>query len=158
MNLPSYKLHQLSGQDKGTWAVWVIGNWRVTFRFERMDAILVNYLDYHWGVFFMNLRKPTHPGEVLREDIIEPLGIAITGAAKHLGVTRKTLSALLNTRASLSPEMAVRVSKATRTTPESWIYMQAKYDLWKALQKSFEVDEFIVAEDVEIKNKEIIYA
>ena len=94
----------------------------------------------------------------MREDIIEPLGITITEAAKHLGVTRKTLSALLNTRASLSPEMAVRVSKATRTTPESWIYMQAKYDLWKALQKSFEVDEFIVAQDVEIKNKEIIYA
>ena len=77
-------------------------------------------------------RKPTHPGEILREDVIKPLGITVTEAAKRLGVTRKTLSALLNCKASLSPEMAVRVSKATKTTPESWLYMQAKLDLWTA--------------------------
>jgi addiction module HigA family antidote len=53
------------------------------------------------------LRKPTHPGEVLREDVMKPLGLTVTEAAKRLGVTRKTLSALLNCRASMSPEMAV---------------------------------------------------
>ncbi len=58
-------------------------------------------------------RKPTHPGEVLREDIIKPLGLTVTEAAKCLGVTRKTLSALINCKASLSPEMAVRIGKAT---------------------------------------------
>ncbi len=68
-------------------------------------------------------RKPTHPGEILREDVIKPLGLTVTEAAKRLGVTRKTLSELLNCKASLSPEMAVRISKATRTTPESWLYM-----------------------------------
>jgi len=86
-------------------------------------------------------RKPTHPGEVLREDVIIPLGLTVTEAAKRLGVTRKTLSALINCKASLSPEMAVRVGKATKTTPESWLYMQAKLDLWIAGQKPPEVEE-----------------
>lgn len=87
-------------------------------------------------------RKPTHPGDVLREDVIKPLGLTVTDAAKRLGVTRKTLSELLNCKSSLSPEMAVRISKATRTTPESWLYMQAKLDLWSAEQKSTNVEEF----------------
>ena len=87
-------------------------------------------------------RKPTHPGEVLREDIIKPLGLTVTDAAKRLGVTRKTLSALINCKASVSPEMAVRIAKATRTSPESWLYMQAKLDLWLAEQKPTEVEEF----------------
>ncbi len=87
-------------------------------------------------------RKPTHPGEVLREDVIKPLGLTVTEAAKRLGITRKTLSELLNCKASLSPEMAVRIGKATRTTPESWLYMQTKLDLWNAEQKNTEVEEF----------------
>jgi len=87
-------------------------------------------------------RKPTHPGKVVREDIIKPLGLSVTEAAKRLGVTQKTLSALLNCKSSLSPEMAVRIGKATRTTPESWLYMQAKLDLWRAQQKTTKVDEF----------------
>jgi len=87
-------------------------------------------------------RKPTHPGEVLLEDIIKPLGLTVTHAAKCLGVTRKTLSALVNCKASVSPEMAVRIAKATRTSPESWLYMQAKLDLWLAEQKPTEVEEF----------------
>ena len=88
-----------------------------------------------------NTRKPTHPGEVIREDIIKPLGITVTEAAKCLGVTRKTLSALINCKAALSPEMAVRVGKATKTSPESWLYMQAKLDLWNASRKSPKVKE-----------------
>jgi len=86
-------------------------------------------------------RKPTHPGEVLKEDVIKPLGMNVTEAAKRLGVTRKTLSALLNCRASLSPEMAVKIGKATGTTSESWLYMQAKLDLWIAEQKATKVGE-----------------
>jgi len=89
-----------------------------------------------------DIRKPTHPGEVLREDVMKPLGLTVTEAAKRLGVTRKTLSALLNCRASMSPEMAVRVSKATKTSPESWLYMQAKLELWIAEQRPIKVEEF----------------
>ena len=86
-------------------------------------------------------RKPTHPGEILREDIIKPLGLTVTDAAKRLGVTRKTLSALINCKASMSPKMAVRVARATKTSPESWLYMQAKLDLWLAEQKPPKVQE-----------------
>jgi len=87
-------------------------------------------------------RKPTHPGEILREDVIKPLEMSVTEAAKHLGVTRKTLSLLLNCKASLSPTMAMRIAKATNTTPESWLYLQAKLDLWKASRRSLKVVEF----------------
>jgi antitoxin HigA-1 len=83
----------------------------------------------------MTKRKPTHPGEVLLEDVIKPLGITITQAAKDLGVTRKTLSELVNQRAGLSSEMAVRIAAATKTSPESWLSMQMKLDLWNASQK-----------------------
>jgi len=79
-------------------------------------------------------RKPTHPGELLLEDVIKPLGITITDAAKKLGVSRKTLSEFVNQKASLSPEMALRIAKATKTTPESWLNMQIKLDLWNALK------------------------
>ncbi len=79
-------------------------------------------------------RKPTHPGEVLLEDVIKPLKLTITEAAKDLGVSRKALSELVNCKASLSPEMAVRIAESTKTSPESWLNMQAKLDLWTIVQ------------------------
>jgi len=90
-------------------------------------------------------RKPVHPGEVLLEDVIKPLGLTVTEAALRLGVTRKTLSALLNGRASLSPEMATRIARATHTSPESWLYMQSKLDLWNVSRKPPKVRELKAA-------------
>ncbi len=90
----------------------------------------------------MSTRKPTHPGEVLREDVIKPLNLTVTEASKKLGVTRQTLSLLLNCKSSMSPGMAVRIGKATNTTPESWLFMQAKLDLWVAQQHTAEVESF----------------
>ena len=88
-------------------------------------------------------RKPTHPGVVLLEDVIKPLGLTVTEAAKNLGVSRKTLSELVNQKAALSPEMALRIAKATNTSPESWLNMQTKLNLWNALQHEPEnVSEF----------------
>lgn len=87
-------------------------------------------------------RKPTHPGEVLFEDVIKPLGLTVTEASERLGVSRKTLSTLLNCKSSLSPEMAMRIAKATHTTPESWLYMQAKLDIWNTSKKPLRVQEF----------------
>jgi len=95
----------------------------------------------------MNTRKPIHPGEVLQQDVIEPLGISITEAAKCLGVSQETLAALLNTNSSVTPEMAVRIGKATRTSPESWLQMQIKYDLWVVNQKTFEVEEWTTSSE-----------
>jgi addiction module HigA family antidote len=79
-------------------------------------------------------RKPTHPGEVLLEDVIKPLGLSVAEAAKDLRVSRKALYELINGKTSLSPQMAVRIGEATKTSPESWLNMQLKLDLWKAIQ------------------------
>jgi antitoxin HigA-1 len=80
----------------------------------------------------MRLHNPPHPGDVLRELCLRPLGISVTQAAAALGVSRKTLSAILNGRAGISPEMAIRLSVAFNTTAESWLNQQVQYDLWHA--------------------------
>ena len=80
----------------------------------------------------MKMHNPPHPGEVLRELCLEPLGLTVTEAATALGVSRKTLSSILNGRAGISPEMAVRLSLAFNTTAESWMNQQVQYDLWRA--------------------------
>jgi len=94
----------------------------------------------------VNTRKPTHPGRVLKYDVIEALGLTVTAAADKLGVTRKALSELLNERAAMSPMMAVRVAQATNTTPESWLNMQVKLDLWKAEQNAPRVEKLEAVE------------
>ena len=76
------------------------------------------------------MHNPPHPGEVLRELCLEPLGLSVTRTAEALGVSRKTLSAILNERAGISPEMAIRLSKAFGTSAESWLNQQVQYDLW----------------------------
>ncbi len=82
----------------------------------------------------MRMHNPPHPGEVLKNLCLEPLHLSVTEAAKALGVSRKTLSAILNGRAGISPEMAVRLSIAFSTSAESWLRQQVQYDLWHAEQ------------------------
>ncbi len=77
----------------------------------------------------MPMKNPPHPGEIIRDLCITPLGLTVTQAAKGLGVTRKTLSLLLNGHAGISPEMAMRLSKAFGRSPESWMQLQTQYDL-----------------------------
>jgi len=84
----------------------------------------------------MSMHNPPHPGEVLRDLCLAPLGLTITDAAAALGVSRKILSAILNGRAGISHEMALRLSIAFSTTPESWLNQQSQYDLWVARQES----------------------
>ena len=81
------------------------------------------------------MHNPPHPGEVLRGLCLEPLGVTVTAAAKSLGVSRKALSELVNGKSGISPEMAVRLSIAFDTTPESWLTQQMHYDLWQAEKK-----------------------
>ena len=92
-------------------------------------------------------RKPVHPGHLFKEEVLVPLGFTLTQAAIDLGISRKTLSELLNGRSSLSPEMAIRIGKATRTSPESWLNMQIKLDLWEAEKKNPKVTPFPVREN-----------
>ena len=80
------------------------------------------------------MHNPPHPGEIIKEFCVEPLGLTVTKAAESLGVTRKTFSMLLNGKSGISPEMALRLSKVFGRTPEGWLRLQLQYDLWKAKQ------------------------
>jgi antitoxin HigA-1 len=82
------------------------------------------------------LRRPTHPGGILRRHYMEPIPITVSGLAVVLGVSRKTLSEIVNEHASITPDMALRLSKAFETTPELWLNMQRNHDLWQASHKS----------------------
>lgn len=80
-------------------------------------------------------RRPTHPGAVLREDVMPELGITQAVLASHLGVSRLTVSELLHEKRGLTAEMAVRVSKVVGGSPESWLRMQEALDIWQAEMK-----------------------
>ncbi len=82
----------------------------------------------------MTMKNPPHPGETVRYDCLEPLGLTVTEGAKALGVTRQTLNNLVNGKSGISPEMAIRLSKAFGSSPETWLKMQLDYDLAKARQ------------------------
>jgi addiction module HigA family antidote len=89
------------------------------------------------------MHNPPHPGEIIRELCLEPLGLSVSAAAKALRVSRKTLSGILNGHAGVSPEMAIRLAIAFDTTPESWLAQQAQYDLWKAGKKRKSLERMV---------------
>jgi addiction module HigA family antidote len=78
------------------------------------------------------MKTPPHPGRIIRQECIEPLGISVTEAAQHLHVTRQTLNNLLNEKAGISPAMAIRLSKAFGSSAEVWLGLQMQYDLARA--------------------------
>ena len=86
----------------------------------------------------MLMHNPPHPGAIIKELCLEPLGLSVTEAAKALGVSRKTLSSLINEKSGISPEMAVRLSIAFNTSSESWLNQQTQYDLWQVEQHRHE--------------------
>jgi antitoxin HigA-1 len=83
----------------------------------------------------MKMHNPPHPGSILRELCLEPLSLSVTEAARALGVSRKTLSSILNGRARITAEMALRLSLAFDTSAESWLEQQMQYDLWQAKEQ-----------------------
>jgi antitoxin HigA-1 len=80
----------------------------------------------------MTMKNPPHPGRIIRQECIEPLGLTITDAASRLGVRRQTLNNLVNGRAGISPEMSIRLAKAFGSRPEVWLGLQMQYDLAQA--------------------------
>ena len=82
------------------------------------------------------MHNPAHPGEIVREECLKPLGLTVTAAADALGVTRKALSDLLNGHAGVSPDMAIRLEKVFGSTADTWLGMQMQHDLWEARQRS----------------------
>lgn len=84
------------------------------------------------------IRRPTHPGNILKEDYLLPLSITIKDMAIKLGVSRKTLSKIINERGAITPDMALRLSRAFGTTPDLWLNLQQNFDLWSAEKESNE--------------------
>jgi addiction module HigA family antidote len=82
------------------------------------------------------MHNPSHPGEILRELYLIPMGVTVTEAAEALGVTRKHLSAIVNGRVSVTPDMAMRLAAVFATEPELWVNLQAQYDLWEVSKKA----------------------
>ena len=87
----------------------------------------------------MAMQNPPHPGGIVRRQCLEPLGLSVTRAAAGLGVTRQALSDLVNQRAAISLEMAIRLSKGFGSSPETWLAMQMAYDLWMARDRLNEI-------------------
>ena len=87
----------------------------------------------------MPMQNPPHPGEIVKWDCLEPLGLTVTRAAEGLGVTRQTRSDLINGRAGISVEMAIRLSQAFGSSPETWLGMQTAYDLWQARDRAKQI-------------------
>ncbi len=77
-------------------------------------------------------RQPVHPGKIVKEDYLVALSITVKDMASKLGVSRKTLSKIINERGAITPEMALRLSRAFDTTPDLWLNLQQNYDLWQA--------------------------
>jgi addiction module HigA family antidote len=93
----------------------------------------------------MNMHNPAHPGEILKELVIEPLGLSVTEAARHLGVSRTSLSKLLNGRGAATPEMAVRLEMTFgKPNAAHWLRRQNAYDLWQTRQRSTEIHVSLV--------------
>ena len=89
----------------------------------------------------MRKRAPKHPGEILLRQYLEPLKITISDLAKVLGISRKTVSKIVNERGAITADMAIRLSRAFNTTPELWLNLQRNYDLWHAAQESSDWEE-----------------
>ncbi len=88
----------------------------------------------------MAMHNPPHPGGIVKWECLEPLGLTVTRAAQGLGVTRQALSDLVNEKASVSIEMAMRLSRAFGSTPETWLRMQMAHDLWLARDRAGEIE------------------
>jgi len=86
------------------------------------------------------MESPPHPGGIVRRQCLEPLGLTVTDAARGLGVTRQALSELVNEKAGISVEMAIRLSKAFGSSPETWLGLQMAYDLWQARDRAAEIE------------------
>ena len=98
----------------------------------------------------MPMKNPAHPGRVVRNACLEPLGLSVTEGAEILGVTRQALNNVVNGKSGISPEMAIRLSKAFGSTPETWLRMQLAYDLAQARreEKSIAVKRYVPEERV----------
>src|SRR3984885_2114800 len=135
MAVPGWNLHELNGTLAGHWSVPVNGKWRMTFRFEGENAILVDYQDYHQGKTEEH-DAYAHPIQGIIKEALDAVPMSVTAFAKHIGVSRVALSRVLNEQAAVTPEMSIRISQAFgQQQDDIWFKVQSDYDFWQALQK-----------------------
>ncbi|HXM42679.1 MAG TPA: HigA family addiction module antitoxin [Bryobacteraceae bacterium] len=136
---PLWRAHHLAGDRKGVWSLHVTRNWRLTFRIEDGEI---------WGVDdetiirekTMRTHNPVHPGRFLRSEVIEAHNLSVTEAAKVLRVSRPTLSSVLNAKADLSGEMALRFEKAFGVDMDTLMRMQNSYDIAQTRSRAKEIN------------------
>jgi antitoxin HigA-1 len=87
----------------------------------------------------MPMKNPPHPGRIVREECLQPLGLSVTTGAKILGISRQALNNLVNQRSGISPEMAIRLAKAFGSTAQTWLRLQSNYDLAQALKSESKI-------------------
>lgn len=116
------------------------GNWRMIFQYKESThtASILDLIGYHQEEL-MPMQNPPHPGELIRTEIIEPLSLSVSAAAEALGVRRATLSDLVNAKASLTPEMALRIEKAFGPKMDHLLRMQLAYDVARVRSQSDEI-------------------
>ncbi|MDA0346700.1 MAG: HigA family addiction module antitoxin [Verrucomicrobia bacterium] len=95
----------------------------------------------------MNMYNPPHPGSLVKHECLEALGLNVTDGASVLGVSRQALSNIVNEKAGISPEMAIRLEKAFGGTAETWLRMQMNFDIWHAKQR---------ADDIHVERYEVV--
>jgi antitoxin HigA-1 len=114
--------------------------WVSSFTCRKVEVTNVSLIDYHWGRREMTtMKNPAHPGLTVKHDCLADLGLSIAQGAKVLGVTRQALNNIVSGKSGISPEMAVRLAKAFGSSPETWLGMQADYDLAQLRSGSGEI-------------------
>jgi addiction module HigA family antidote len=109
-------------------------------RCARIGGLEIEFVDYHYDRdTTMPMKNPPHPGRIVREECLQALGLSVTAGAKALGVSRQALNNLVNERAGISPEMAIRLAKAFGSTAQTWLRMQSNYDLAQALKSESKI-------------------
>ena len=145
--VPGWKAHRLAGDRKEGWSLTVTRNWRIAFRIDRAEDEIVDlhHGDYHQEarmstVQGIGMKKPAHPGGFVKSEIVEALGLTVTGAARALAVTRPALSALRNERASLLPEMALRIVRVFGVSMDTRMRMQTSHDIARTRSREDDID------------------
>jgi addiction module HigA family antidote len=128
---PGNRLEKLGGDRGGQWSIRINDRWRVCIRWEDGDARDVEIVDYHWGGKTMagNKMRPIHPGEILREEYMSPLGLSANSLARALGVTPARINDIVRERRGITADTALRLARYFGTDARSWMNLQSAYDL-----------------------------
>jgi addiction module HigA family antidote len=132
---PGDRLQALRGDLAGWHSVRVNDQWRVLFRWTERGAEKVRVADYHRfeeRVMMTTKRKPTSPGEILREEFLVPLHISQKELSEHIGCDFKVINRIINERSQVTPTIAIKLAAAFNTTPDFWLNAQKAVDLYHA--------------------------